>query len=797
MLHIPQITLDWISFAIGFVSACILFLIIWGIRRLTGGLRSSLRETNKSFSTKKHLGFKEAYLRSLMNRTLRQHLAFQLFSLEEILVEPRVMVPPSIVDPRNPPLTDRITDRWIPYIPEHPEIISQYGISTLSLEDAIQFGGNFFLYGRPGTGKSVALTALALRCTKQDPALGSLSKLLPIFLHVAEIDLLRDADDPLDLLKEAILILYPKKVHNELIGLLESYLQAGDILLLLDGLDELSNIEIEHATTFLEKLKKAKPEIRVVTTAFGNGFEFLARIGFEPLVLSAWGPRQVEQLVDKWYQHWLDVKPDTNAEGIDQKIDKRILFQWLLSEQPLATPLEWTLKIWSFLANDAHSSYLGDLVSDYFERLQSSCKTKDLEACSVKMVNDKTSSLLQSEFRKKVSGEALSVLVANGFLDQYRNDWIKFSCPVFAGYFARNSIQPISRSSVQEALDWSIKYAQYYFHEEPDLGEKMISAIDIESEAPIYSDILSANRWFIDAKRDQKTRSIILKTLYSLIRKEELPLSIRLALVTACVLHADGSIQIVLRQLIKSGSPIVKQTTAVAIGGIRDERFITDLLGLVSDPDMEVRGAALLALSQFNKASATNVIIDALMTGEENLKLLAAEALTNNLPVGHEILKQSARSKDFMVRRSAVIAIGHISADWVVDFLNQVSVEDDQWIVRNAAANALETLQSPSLHAPKPLPKASEAEWLIQCASDREVGIPVGKVPVSLLLDIVKTGGIEEQLAALDYLKNARDKNIAHALLDVTRDVTSAIREKAIYSLWFLERSGMTIRSDN
>jgi hypothetical protein len=797
MLQIGQISLDWISFGIGVVAGCLLWLIIWGFRKIIHGMRSSLRETNKVISSKKQQGFKEAYLQSLLNKALRQHLAFQLFSLDEILIEPRVCVPPPIVDPNHPPLSERVTDRWIPYLPEQPEFISQYSIAGISVADALQNGGNYFLFGRPGTGKSVALTDLALRCCRQDATLGTLGKLLPLFLHITEVDYSQIDGDPLKEVAAAILFLFPHKVHKELTNLLHSFFEPGSVLLILDGLDELSNTEIEKAAVFLEKLLKQKPQMRIVTTAFGKGFESLVGIGFEPLVLAGWSPLQVSQLFTKWKLNWnrSDASAGSHTEG--GEIDDRILLQWLLSEKQMATPIEWTLRIWSFLANDAHSTLPSDLISDYFERLRPNCKVKDIESFAVKLIDGNESALQTGEVHKWLPGDVVSDLVGKGFLDQYRSELIKFPCPIIAGYFARASIQPVSPTSVWEALNWSLKFAQYSFQEEVDMGEKIISAIDIEADAPAYTSLLAANRWFVGDSIDSRTRDFILKTLYGLIRKEELPFSTRLSLLAGCVLHASPAVDALLKQLIRSGSPMVKEATAIAVGSIRGEKFIPDLLELLSDPVLDVRGAGLLALSQFEKATATNQIIEALLSGDESEKLLAAEALTNNGIVGHEILKQSAKSKDFMVRRSAVVAIGHINAEWVKEFLTQVSVEDDQWIVRNAAANALEAIQSPGLQAPRPLTKASETEWLIQCAGNRGVGIPAGKLPVSLLLDILKTGSPEEQLGALDYLKRSREKSVIQTLQTITRDGSSPIREKALYCLWYMMRAGAAVRSLN
>ena len=117
----------------------------------------------------------------------KQHLTSSLFSLDEIAIVPKVLTPliqkPTTVEFEP---TDSVS-LTVPYIPDWPELAAVYKASTMTLTEALQGGANIILAGHPGSGKTVALAWMASSIIRNDPGLGILEGLLPLYIHATDI----------------------------------------------------------------------------------------------------------------------------------------------------------------------------------------------------------------------------------------------------------------------------------------------------------------------------------------------------------------------------------------------------------------------------------------------------------------------------------------------------------------------------------------------------------------------------------------------------------------------------------
>jgi HEAT repeat protein len=121
-------------------------------------------------------------------------------------------------------------------------------------------------------------------------------------------------------------------------------------------------------------------------------------------------------------------------------------------------------------------------------------------------------------------------------------------------------------------------------------------------------------------------------------------------------------------------------------------------------------------------------------------------------------------------------------------------VEDDQWIVRNAAN---EVLDSQSLQAdprvPRPLTPPSETSWLIEFAGKQGVGISPGVPATDLLIKALKDGNEEERLASLNYLRRTPSEGVIKSIYEAARSADSELCEAAYQTLWELASGGATL----
>src|SRR5215510_13723849 len=151
----------FIYFAAGFVAG-ILFTWLWGrVRPLLGQIRESAKERSQAAQMRRTSGLEDNHRRITLRRAQGMHLASSLFSLDEILQEPRLIAPPARVEPGIVGIQEDIISQTLPYMPAWPELAAIYRAPTIGVAEAIAGGSNIVIVGAAGTGKTVALAHLA------------------------------------------------------------------------------------------------------------------------------------------------------------------------------------------------------------------------------------------------------------------------------------------------------------------------------------------------------------------------------------------------------------------------------------------------------------------------------------------------------------------------------------------------------------------------------------------------------------------------------------------------------------
>jgi HEAT repeat protein len=302
------------------------------------------------------------------------------------------------------------------------------------------------------------------------------------------------------------------------------------------------------------------------------------------------------------------------------------------------------------------------------------------------------------------------------------------------------------------------------------------------------------SRWLSDAPANAPWRVQMMRRMVNALQKETIPLSIRTRIMAAFVNSNDSSLPQMFHQLLSSQSPVIRQLSALGCGAIQDIKSIRELSGLMSDPYPDVRFAAVMALVAIGSSQSIDPVLDMLIKGDEELSQVAAEAFATQPEIGFNILKESAAYDNLLVRRAAVFGLEKVDETWALDLLKHMQIEDGQWVVRNAANQALETLQKPDAAIPHPLLPPHNSPWLIEYASKQGVGIIPGNPASDLLLQALKTGTPEEKLAALDYLvERPADKELVKELSQIVFKEAGLMSEAAGYALWLLAMGGTAL----
>jgi hypothetical protein len=156
------------------------------------------------------------------------------------------------------------------------------------------------ILGDPGSGKTTHLKRLLLQCLRKEPETTGLpSKMLPVFLPLRD---LAEHDQGLDAFIRKQLDVASLKTPA---GFGEKLLERGNLLLLLDGLDEVADISMrERITKWIGDALRDHPSCRFVVTCRFAGYIPTVRFGedFLEMHIRPLNADQVSKFIYNWYQ---------------------------------------------------------------------------------------------------------------------------------------------------------------------------------------------------------------------------------------------------------------------------------------------------------------------------------------------------------------------------------------------------------------------------------------------------------------------------------------------------------------
>src|ERR671919_2687648 len=153
--------LDPFSFFFGFAVGVLFVWLLSRPRPLFTQVRESAKEQREAAQTRRASGVENNFRRITLRRAQGMHLASSLFSLDEILQEPRLIAPPARVEPGVIGIPEDIISQTLPDMPAWPELAAIYRAPTLGVTEAITGGATIVIVGAAGTGKTVGLAHLA------------------------------------------------------------------------------------------------------------------------------------------------------------------------------------------------------------------------------------------------------------------------------------------------------------------------------------------------------------------------------------------------------------------------------------------------------------------------------------------------------------------------------------------------------------------------------------------------------------------------------------------------------------
>jgi HEAT repeat protein len=837
------------SFFVGFIVGIVFVWLIGRARPLLQQMRESWKEQRQVAQTRRTTGLEDNHRRLTLRRAQGMHLASSLFSLDEILQEPRLIAPPARVEPGVIGIPDDIISQTLPYMPAWPELAAIYRAPTLGVTEAMTGGANIVIVAAAGTGKTVALAHLASLAAnlqvRLDP--NNEAEAVPYLYHVADLQLPFDSSrDPINIIVNAASESAPVFDLRRLPAFVEGSFKNGQALLLIDGFDELDPQGQNNVIEWFKALLQAYPKVRIVTTGCVHQLNGLIGIGFNPLALITWDAPRTARFIQQWGELWTrTVALEARAQPAPEQLDPILLNTWLGTDNHGLTPFELTLKVWGAYAGDSLGPRVMDAIATHVRRVApTGTPVAALELLAMQVVltaqpifdprtahgwvkqydivEDKPASESQSltdtadgksipltesqkiRIKKSKAGEAvpsqglLNKMVESGLLLSHSNNKLRFIHPVLNGYLAGPAIGDHDGDRTLLAQpDWDGKTLSLRYLAARGDASAVADIMLKESDLPLHSQVFAVARWLRDAPKEASWRAKVFSSLLTILQAEGQPIGLRGQAVAAFVMSGDPGAATLFRQLLSSRSFELIPLAALGSGALRDNKAIDALEEVMQAPSGAIRRATCLALVAIGTEKSLEGVARALLQGDEELRRAAAEALANDPAEGHAMLKEGATLADIMLRRAVVHGLARIDQPWSIETLQTMQVQDDQWAVRNLANQYLEQMGKIDPRVPRKLTTPSESPWLIEFAGKQGVGIPRGGPATDVLLNAFKSGQTEERLAALPYLKRVANEGIIGALYNAMYGEDPEVREAAFYAIEEIGANGIKLPHPN
>ena len=825
MKFLSNAHLDLLSFLLGILTGTIFWWVITAFRKTFPSIREVLDRRTEKARQKSLSVFESNFRQNMMRKTQQSHLTADFFSLEEVLVPPLLIAPPvALADPHSLG-SESLSSQFLPYLPEYPEIFQNYPISHLSLAQALQNGASIAVIGKSGCGKTITLADLAIKVLNNSPEAQPFSNHIPLFIHFADLDLPAEGEmDACEILSRAIGNLLPLRLQSQAPKFTESLIHEKRLLLLLDGLDELSPAQLHRATQFIKLIKKLSAGIPIAVSASRSYLDGLIGLGFFPLAVAAWNSTIRTDFLSKWAFLWeKEIQTSLSVESSTRS--RFLLNSWLEDESMDLSPLELTLLVWGAFSGHLEGSGPIFALEAYLQEYAGGVSHKAMEFLGTVFLQQGTALLklnhLENELNRfnplppskdnslsnpsktrahdkveKVSNaeRILNILLDQGLLIQHSNGIVRFCNPLLGSYLASYVIT-LSEGDLTTEATCSPIFSDYvkFWLAQNKTSDWVLNAAEPQMDIPFYNDFFLVCSGLQATPQEASWREVALRSLVSLLFSPAEAPALRFRALAASIQSKDPSLPVLFQKMTINSEPLLRQFGAFGIGAIQNQKSLEVLLDLLPDPNEAVRVTACLALGVLG--TQERLLIDIFENGDEYLRRAAAETFAMAGSRGQDVLLAALKSEDILTRRAAVFGLALTRAPWAALHLERTSIEDGQWVVRNAAGQALEEINKAVASIPTPLEDPNQSSWLIKFASEHGLGISPVEFPLELLLQVLKEGNPEEQLAAARVLCQVQDESISHEYYRNMFQGTGALQAASSYFAWLQEVSGAEMPS--
>ncbi len=734
----------------------------------------------------------DRYRVDLIARAQSSHLARVLFALDEIVVTPQVLAPQTTADPEDKDHVPEDTLSIVPNLPDWKFLSGIYSAPTIGLDAALSDGANLLITGHPGSGKTTALAYLAIRLAMRDPAYDSLVDYTPVWIHAADLVLDRSVQkDPLKAVIQAAENNVSASAAARLGSQLQNHFRRGRAILLLDGLDEFTEAEIEELSRWLNKLVDRFPNIRVVAAGPVTGYDGIVEAGLVPIPIAPWSEQDQRVFLRKWSRAWQEYIAPTLPKNRLVDLDPALITGWLAGSMRGFSPLEATLHVWSSYVGDVRGGTPVDGLEAYISRFLSPNERRSAQASALAWMRAKSGILTDRTLKR---GTPVQDMVDAGILTQHIHNRYTFSQPNIGAYLAARAMAEGEFDSQILQMGWHpSELAMAYYAAFGDISAVVDPMLDHQNDTLSHR-LLTLGSCIRQAPKKMPWRAEVLRRLAKIATDPNSPYGLRLRTVHVLSSTGDSTVAIFFRRLLNADNPSSRVLGALGIGGIRDEESVKLLITNINTKrNLHSRQAACLALAAIGTDEAMEGLGHILLESDEGVQIAAAEALACNPDEGFSMLRDAIDMKNLLTRRAAVFGLGRVPEAWSFEILETIQMEDDQWVVRGAAAEVLERHRNPPWKVKPQESDISELKWLQDFAAREGLGVAPGKAALEMVRRALNKGSEDEQVAALEAIAWTGGEDLALELVQALKAKEPHLRDAAFEALWQLDARGVDI----
>jgi HEAT repeat protein len=810
---------DAISFWLGVLLAALLGFILFRLRTRITDLREAMGESYRTALEALTTTAAQGYRNDLMLWAQTSHLASHLFALEEILLPPRLMIHPPPVDPDQPPEYD--APALFPFTPDWPQLAEAYGAPNIPAHQLLTLKTHTLLVGLPGSGKTTVLAALTLEWLKKTAETGTPSAGIPRTLFYAnahDLALPADTKDTVPALAAAVQHHASTLSASQIPSYIKGSLRAEGSLVLLDAIDELSFDEQDRVREWVEAFLAQYPKTRLIVTIAPEEVAHWRPMGFAVAAPAPWLPADHRIFMEQWGARWQELIASDRKTA--EKPDPALLIGWISRQTLGLSPLDITLRTWAAFSGDLQGTIAASDQQAYLSRQLPMAAEEAMAQVARAMIVENSPAPTRKQVETALalawphSDQSLPPvedffddMIEHRVLRRRPGGRVTFGHLVLAARLAARALASESNLSAFFADPQSplADLAAQALAAQTDISTLVSARLapaqrktEGEEEAggehmpPIVEDswkLLKVASWLRDAPPTAGWRVEVFRRLMKAVRTPGQPFPIRARATCAFLNSRDASASQLFRQILSTpdSEPEAQVLAALGLGAMRDQAAVDLLSAQLESTSREIRWAGALALGHIATHAAIDTLGQVLLQGEDDLRRAVAEALSLDPIEGHGILREAIQDSELLVRRAAVFGLARTGQAWALEILERVQVEDGQWAVKSAAAQAVERLHGETENPlPVPLPPQN-LPWLVAFAAERKTGLAPGLPALAMLARAIREGEPNQRAAAVEALGVLGDRGLVQDLCMGLSDNEGTVRSLAFEALWSLQ----------